>query len=277
MKSISAYVSSPQIFYNMSVWEELQLTSMQWLPIRVRALLTILLASAFWLCSGIQAAQPEVSKVEVPSNKVMSPEQQANLIQRIKVGLQWASGDLSFPDVVKNFGNPVYKNEIGSEIEYMWFPDKMMALSIIYRRSKSNGDEPRISGFRILIDDNVTINFPYQQIEQLGLERVVSGEKIDGARTEQSDFYWPLGVISMSSAYPPSYGVLSYRKRIPENSPYDLCATFDYLMEIKSERGPWDATNIIRADNLRSMGFGRHYLTQDELNKRSHGVSSKSE
>ncbi|MBN3854976.1 hypothetical protein G3N59_16460 [Paraburkholderia sp. Ac-20340] len=132
------------------------------------------------------------------------------------------------------------------------------------------GDEtPRINSFEIMLDDAVITNYPYQQIEQLGLDRIVHGEKIDGFRTEQGDFYWPVGVISMSSAFPPNYGTLSYRKRLPEDSPYDLYVTFDYLMELKSERGPWDVTNIIRADNLRRMRIGRSYLTPEDLKTRN--------
>jgi hypothetical protein len=207
--------------------------------------------------------------LEVPAKKAMTLEQQARLIQRVRVGLQWASGDISFDDVVKDFGNPTYKNEAGSEIEYIWIPENIMTIYMIYRKSETNSDELLISGLRILIADNLTTNIPYQQIEQLGLERVVRGKKIDGFRTEQSDFLWPLGALSMSSAYPDNYCVLSYRKSIPAGSPYDLYATFAYLMELRSERGPWDATNIIRADNLRRIGIGRNYLSQQELKERN--------
>ncbi|MBN3854977.1 hypothetical protein G3N59_16465 [Paraburkholderia sp. Ac-20340] len=80
--------------------------------------------------------------MEVPAKAVMSPEQQADLLQYMRTGLEWASGDISLDDVMKRLGSPKRRTEFNNDIEYKWFPYNLMTISFAYRKHQAGDETP---------------------------------------------------------------------------------------------------------------------------------------
>jgi hypothetical protein len=203
------------------------------------------------------------------SQKQMTEAQQTVLFRYTKLGLEWVSGKISLDDVITELGTPGFHSDQPGKAEYSWFPGKVMSISFIFDRFNATDKNLRIDEFNIEIEDNVLTNIPYECFDELGMHRIVRGEKIDSVRTEQGEFFWPTGVVDASGGFPINYIGFAYRLSLPDGSPYDIRATVSYLAELVSETGPWDLKNVRRAVNLRELRIYRHYLSPDELKQRN--------
>lgn len=201
-------------------------------------------------------------------HRTMTEEQQAAIYRYTRIGLRWISGKISTDDVIKDFGNPEFNSDQLGGIEYAWYPGNVMKVMLLLKNKSINEGSGQVVSFEISVENDVLTNIPYQNFDDLGLSRLVRGEKIDGARIEAGDFYNPSGVVDPVGSLPLNLTTFAYRLPLPDDSPYDIYAGFDYLADLVSEHGPWNLGNIRKAVNLRELSIYSHYLTPEELDER---------
>ncbi len=200
---------------------------------------------------------------------MMTAAQQAKLIQFVRVGLKWVTGQMPFEDVVRMFGQPKERSpDRASWIKYTYYPDKVMSVTFIYDKLHLDNGKPRIDGMLLKIGDNVETDIPYETWDTLGLRRLVRGERIDAGRTVEGDYFDPLGLKDVSGKYPLNYVSFGYRLLMPSDTSFDVGAGFGYLGEWVTKSGGATLSNFRNATNLRDLGIGRHYLTPEELKQR---------
>ncbi len=213
-----------------------------------------------------QTVQTEIN--EVQASRQMTASEQDNLMHMTEIGLKWITGQMSFDDVVRSLGEPAYHSRQSDVVKYAYYPGGVMAVYFIYNKLYPVDGKPGIDNFAIKVDDNVHTNIPYEQLDRLGLHRVVRGERIDGVRSESADFFFPTGVAQVYGIHPRNYVTFSYRLPLPPDSPFDIYMGAGYLGEWVSENGRPTLDNLRKATDLRGLSIGRHYLTPEELKQR---------
>ena len=202
------------------------------------------------------------------TDKQMTSEQQAQLLQFTKVGLQWVAGQISFDDVIKRLGKPQYQSEQADLIKYAYYPEDVMSVYFLFDKLHPVDGKPAINAFQVKVGDGVHTNIPYERFDSLGLQRLVRGESIDGVRVEQRDFFAPAGIADVSGFYPDNFFGFNFRLPLPPDSLFDVYAGFGYLGQWKDEHGIPDLSNVRQAVDLRNLGISRHYLTPEEQEQR---------
>ncbi|WP_321961459.1 hypothetical protein [Paraburkholderia sp. J7] len=210
----------------------------------------------------------------VPQKK-MSEAQQRALLRYVDIGLNWIKGGISFDDVVRTLGKPEFKSDQLGKIEYDWFPENIMTVSFTFDRENSADDKPTISTFRISVADSVHTNIPYEQFDSLGMQRVARGERLDNIRTEKDEFFSPNGMIDTSGSLPKNYVRFAWRQPLPEDSPYDIYASFGYLGEWINPHIVGGLSNFRNAVDLRDITISRFYLLPEELQQRNEAKRQK--
>ncbi|WP_296228843.1 hypothetical protein [Ralstonia sp. UBA689] len=198
----------------------------------------------------------------VTATRMMAEAQQAQLIEFVRIGLQWMAGQLSFDVVVQRFGQPK-KYEQPNNIEYVFYlPD----MSVEFQFDKLNliNGKPRLKGFKLEVDANVYTNIPYTTWDSLGM-----------VRAEPEVFFDPTGRRDVSGWDPKNYAAFKYRLPMPPDSPFTVSARFSYLGEWVNEYGDATLNNFRNAINLRDLSIGRYYLTPDDLQKRQQAKRQK--
>ncbi|WP_155122944.1 hypothetical protein [Burkholderia ubonensis] len=218
-----------------------------------------------------QPAPREGSEMQEKTQvRMMTEAQQAKLMEFVRVGLKWVTGQIPFDEVVRTFGQPKkYEAEGVRMIEYAYdFDDDTMSVTFSYDKLHRIDGKPRLYGMLLKIRDDVYTSIPYETWDRLGLHRLARGESIEAGRTVEGDFFDPIGVKDISGKYPRNYVSFGYRLPTPTDSPFDVGAGFGYLGEWVSEKGGATLSNFRNAVNLRDLGIGRHYLTPEELQQR---------
>jgi hypothetical protein len=230
----------------------------------------LLVSLALPLAAMAAQNQPGDSDMQVETiQKQMSPEQQAELFHFAQIGLQWVTGRMSFEEVKRTLGEPKEFEAAGDGVvDYAYFPKDMM-VDFVFDNLHLIDGKPRINYFSIKIDDHVHTNIPYSEWASLGLHRIKRGELIDGVRTEERDFFVPTGILDISRSTPKNYATFAYRWPMSPDSTFDVTGGFSYLGEWINENREPTLDNFRNAVDLRDFGFGRHYLTPDELQERN--------
>ncbi|MBN3856845.1 hypothetical protein G3N59_26035 [Paraburkholderia sp. Ac-20340] len=188
----------------------------------------------------------------------MTEEQQSKLLHLTALGLQWVRGDIEFSKIEKYLGEPTLRSDQLGKVEYYYFIDNIMSITFTWYRNDSDElNEPCIGDFNIKIEENVDTNIPYETFDTIGLNRVQRGARIDASHVEKRDFFAPIGVLEMTNALPINSVSFVYSQLMPEDSPYDIYAGFDYLADLYRETGPWDLSIVRKAVNLRELGIAR--------------------
>jgi hypothetical protein len=197
--------------------------------------------------------------------KQMPPAQQEQLIRIFGVGLRWASGEISFDDVVRNLGKPeLFQNAAGvGNIDYAYFFDGM-SVDFIFDKTRLVDERPAVEALWIDVDENVQTNIPKESYEdRLKLHRRVVGQSIDGVRTETEPYFLPSGIVAGDD---PNRARFSYRQPMPPDSPYDVLIGVDYLGLFKHD-GP-EFRSLQHPLNLCGIQINRVYLTPEQLEQR---------
>jgi|GEM_PF-1901875 len=202
---------------------------------------------------------------EIPamlSKHYMTGEEQTQVLMAMKTGLRWAAGEITFEDVQKILGK--YQDgpyESGSDISYMYYPDNSVSIEFLFKKRLI--DKKLIPDyFELRVSGHCITHITTESYETyLGLHRLVYGELIDGVRKEPRTFFNPgLGDFLGDR----NHVGLSYRLPLPDDSPFDVYADFDF----EGRNDPPDYASLKTADNLRSVTITRTYLTQKELEER---------
>jgi hypothetical protein len=200
--------------------------------------------------------------------KQMTPAQQEQLIRMFGVGLRWASGEISFDDVMRSLGKPsrFYPDapDAGSDTsEYSYFLEGM-TVDLIFDKTRLVDGNPAVDRLRIEVAENVQTNIPKESYEdRLKLHRLVVGESIDGVRTETGPYFVPDGIVAMTDPNLVSFG---YRQLLPPESLYDVYTVVTYLGQFNHD-GP-EFRSLQHPLNLRGIQINRVYLTPEQLEQR---------
>jgi hypothetical protein len=196
--------------------------------------------------------------------KQMTPAQQEQLIRIFGIGLRWASGEISFDDVVRNLGKPGYQSDVLGELKYAYYVDNIMSIYFMFDKSRLVDGKPTVDRLRIEVAENVQTNIPKESYEdRLKLHRRVVGQSIDGVRTETEPYFLPSGIVAGDD---PNRARFSYRQPMPPDSPYDVLIGVDYLGLFKHD-GP-EFRSLQHPLNLRGIQINRVYLTPEQLEQR---------
>ncbi|MBN3856844.1 hypothetical protein G3N59_26030 [Paraburkholderia sp. Ac-20340] len=188
----------------------------------------------------------------------MTEEQQSKLLHLTALGLQWVRGDIEFSKIEKYLGEPTLRSDQLGKVEYFYFIDNIMSITFTWYRNDSDElHEPSLGDFNIKIEKYVDTNIPYETFDTIGLNRVQRGARIDASHVEKRDFFAPIGVLEMTNALPINSVSFLYSQLMPENSPYDIYAGFNYLADLFRETGPWDLSIVRKAVNLRKVSIVR--------------------
>jgi hypothetical protein len=198
----------------------------------------------------------------MPPKHYMTDEEQAHVLLAMKTGLRWAAGEIAYGDVQKVLGKyPDGPYESGSDISYVYYPDDWVSIEFLFK--KRSVDKKLIPDyFELRVSGHCTTHIARESYETyLGLHRLVYGESIDGIRKEPRTFFNPgLGDFLGDR----NHVGLSYRLPLPDDSPFDVYADFDF----QGRNDPPDYASLKTADNLRSVTITRTYLTPKELEER---------
>jgi hypothetical protein len=209
-------------------------------------------------------------------DRQMTAEQDAMLFSLTRLGLEWVKGDIPFEDVKRRIGDPQHQFDQSGTLELTFFVEDVMEVTFEFRRPDEGASGESIpSGFSIDVYGDVQTNLPYETFDQLGLHRLVYGEKIDGVRSESRGFMFPVAMGDPMRHTPLNTISFAYRQLLPDDSPYDIYAGFTYLAELVREKGPWDLSIIRRAVNLRRLAIGRVYLSPEELDARDKALRDR--
>jgi hypothetical protein len=196
--------------------------------------------------------------------KQMTPAQQEQLIRIFGIGLRWASGEISFDDVVRNLGKPGYQSDVLGELKYAYYVDNIMSIYFMFDKSRLVDGKPTVDRLRIEVAENVQTNIPKESYEdRLKLHRRVVGQSIDGVRTETEPYFLPSGIVAGDD---PNRARFSYRQPMPPDSPYDVLIGVDYLGLFKHD-GP-EFRSLQHPLNLCGIQINRVYLTPEQLEQR---------
>ncbi|MBN3846352.1 hypothetical protein G3N58_05830 [Paraburkholderia sp. Ac-20342] len=197
--------------------------------------------------------------------KPMSVQEQAQLFPFFEAGLAWATGTLSFDDIVRRFGKPVsYSSPEDIIVEYTYFLQKNVTVDFRFDKLLLVDGKPSVKTVMIGIDSLTTTDIPKESYEAtLNLHRVVRGESIDSVRNERSSYFSPRGVIIGGD---PDTVDFVYRQLLPPDSPYDVYVTVTYKGKYGHD-GP-EFRSLQNPRDLRSIKITRWYLTPEQLEQR---------
>ncbi|WP_143325654.1 hypothetical protein [Caballeronia sordidicola] len=195
-----------------------------------------------------------------PPVKSMTPAQQQQMLAIAEVGLHWISGKINFDDVKRMYGEPK-QSWIDNEIGYAYYPGSFLAAEFYFDKNSLINGQPAVKRFVLTVNTYFEPHIRMSDYEaRLGLQRLVRGEKIDGLRVMERDFFNPGRCVNCD----PNKVILGYRLPLPSDSLYDIYVDFDYL-------GKDDAphhTSLRDPENLRAIHFNRRYLTPEQLDDR---------
>jgi hypothetical protein len=187
--------------------------------------------------------------------------QQQQMLQIAEVGLRWVSGRIDFEDVKRMYGEPK-RHWVDNEIGYAYFPGSFLAAEFYFDKDRVIDGQPAVKRFVLTVNTYFEPHIRMSDYEtRLGLHRLVRGEKIDGSRTEISEFFNP-GIRCADCDR--NSVLLGYRLPLPVDAVFDVYGNFDYL-------GKNDApgyASLRDPENLRKITFTRTYLTPTELHQR---------
>ncbi|MCA8277943.1 hypothetical protein LGN17_36330 [Burkholderia sp. AU30280] len=212
---------------------------------------------------------------ESPAKKQMDASQQEQLLRIFGIGLQWATGEISFDEVTRSLGAPSRYDatawDAGADkSEYSYFLDGM-TVDFIYDKARLVDGKPAVNELRIDVDEHVQTNIPKEVFEtRFSLHRRVVGESIDGVRTETSPYFLPSGIVAADN---PNRARFGYRQLLPPDSPYDVHVGMDYLGKFEND-GP-EFRSLKNSVNLRAIQINRVYLTPKELQQREQAKRQK--
>ena len=192
----------------------------------------------------------------------MTEEQQTRILQAIKAGLRWAAGEITFDQVQWILGQPNY-GPIKRGIERVYrYEFAEATLEFVFDGTRSDSDSVPPDYFEMRVSGYLATHIQKKDYEShLGLHRLVYGELIDGVRKEPRTFFNPgLGDFLGDR----NHVGLSYRLPLPDDSPFDVYADFDF----EGRNDPPDYASLKTADNLRAVTITRTYLTPEELRQR---------
>jgi hypothetical protein len=196
-----------------------------------------------------------------PPIKSMTSAQQQQMLAIAEVGLRWISGETSFEEVKRMYGQPK-RHWVDNEIGYAYFPGGFLAAEFYFDKFRFVDRKPAVKRFVLTVNSYFEPNLRMSDYEKrLGLQRLVRGEKIDGLRVEKGDFFNP---GNRCAGCNPNNVILGYRLPLQNDALFDINADFNYL-------GKHDApyyASLRDPENLREIIFSRTYLTPRELNER---------
>ena len=197
--------------------------------------------------------------------KPMSVQEQAQLFPFFEAGLAWATGTLSFDDIVRRFGKPKKYDDPGvNTVDYTYFLGDNVSIKFMFDRLYPIDGQPSVKTVLIGVDSLTTTDIPKESYEAtLNLHRVVRGESIDGVRNEQGSYFSPRGVIIGGD---PDIVDFVYRQPLPSDSPYDVYVTVTY--KGKYEQDGSEFRSLQNPRDLRSIAIDRVYLRPEELEQR---------
>ncbi|WP_162631629.1 hypothetical protein [Burkholderia sp. JP2-270] len=207
--------------------------------------------------------------------KKMDASQQEQLLRIFGIGLQWATGEISFDEVTRSIGNPsrYYADapNAGADMsEYSYFLNGM-TVDFIYDKTRLVDGKHVVSKVWIDVDEHFQTNIPKEIYEtRFPLHRRVIGESIDGVRTETAPYFIPSGIVG---AEDPNRARFGYRILLPADSPYDVHVGVDYLGKFEND-GP-EFRSLRNSVNLRGIQINRVYLTPKELQQREQAKRQK--
>ncbi|HDR9192601.1 hypothetical protein [Burkholderia vietnamiensis] len=205
----------------------------------------------------------------------MDDAQQEQLLRIFGIGLQWATGEISFDEVKRSLGAPsrFYDDapNAGADMsQYSYFLNGM-TVNFIYDKARLVDGMPVVNEFRIDVDEHFRTNIPKESYEgRLPLHRLVVGESIDGVRTETSPYFLPSGIVAADDF---NRARFSYREVLLPDSPYDVYVGVDYLGKFEND-GP-EFRSLRNSVNLRGIQINRVYLTPKELQQREQAKRQK--
>ena len=158
------------------------------------------------------------------------------------------------------YGEPK-QSWIDNEIGYAYYPGSFLAAEFYFDKNSLINGQPAVKRFVLTVNTYFEPHIRMSDYEaRLGLQRLVRGEKIDGLRVMERDFFNPGRCVNCD----PNRVILGYRLPLPSDSLYDIYVDFDYL-------GKDDAphhTSLRDPENLRAIHFNRRYLTPEQLDDR---------
>jgi hypothetical protein len=194
-----------------------------------------------------------------PPIKSMTPTQQQHMLAIAELGLSWVQGKTAFAEVQRTLGPPQHKTtSYRLSYSYYW---ESFGVDFVFNEDVSEKGSPVPKQFIVITDSYFEPHIRMSDYEaRLGLQRLVRGEKIDGLRVMERDFFNPGRCVNCD----PNRVILGYRLPLPSDSLYDIYVDFDYL-------GKDDAphhTSLRDPENLRAIHFNRRYLTPEQLDDR---------
>jgi hypothetical protein len=197
-----------------------------------------------------------------PPIKSMTSEQQQQMLETLQVGMKWIQGAVDFNKVKQALGFPtLLRDDI--EQKYVFVVGHVLTAEFYFDKTRLVAASPVVERFVLTVDTYFEPHIRMSDYEQrLGLHRLIRGEKIDGVRTEISEFFNP-GIRCVDCDR--NSVLLGYSLPLPPDSLFDVYGNFNYLgkndaPDYRSHRDP---------ENLREITFTRTYLTPKELDERN--------
>jgi len=195
-----------------------------------------------------------------PPIKSMTAAQQQQMLGIAELGLSWIQGKTALEEVQRKLGPPQHQTtSYRLSDSYFW---ETFSVDFIFNEQISDDGNPAPRQFVITTGTYFEPHIRMSDYEtRLGLHRLVRGEKIDGLRTEISEFFNP-GIRCADCDR--NSVLLGYRLPLPVDAVFDVYGNFDYL-------GKNDApgyASLRDPENLRKITFTRTYLTPTELHQR---------
>jgi hypothetical protein len=195
-----------------------------------------------------------------PPVKSMTPAQQQQMLAIAEVGVRWISGEINFEDVKRMYGEPK-RHWVDNEFGYAYFPGSFLAAEFYFYKDRIIGGQPAVKRFVLTVNTYFESHIDMSDYEtRFGLHRLVRGEKIDGLRTEISEFFNPGRCADCDR----NSVLLGYRVPLPPDSLFDVYGNFYYL----GKNDTPDYASLRDPKNLREITFTRTYLTPAELEQR---------
>jgi hypothetical protein len=190
----------------------------------------------------------------------MTPAQQQQMLQAMQTGLNWIQGTVDFDDVRRALGQPTRLRD-DVELGFVFVVGHALTAQFFFDKTRIVDGAPAVKRFVLTVDTYFEPHIRMSDYEtRLGLRRLVRGEKIDGLRTEISEFFNPGRCADCDR----NNVLLGYRSPLPPDTLFDVYGNFDYLGNNDSP----DYASLRDPENLRKITFTRTYLTPAELEQR---------
>ncbi|WP_408608267.1 hypothetical protein [Caballeronia insecticola] len=198
----------------------------------------------------------------------LSPENRDRLINLAKLGTLWVAGKITLEDVEARYGNPELIELPNYDEKTYLFDKGDYGVAFKWNLKNENAKNQRDSRMlEVRLEANVRVNIDRDELKDaLGLNRTKVGELIDGVRVEQLRYF----NFNIPGLGDPDDVLLNYRLPLPNDSEFDVLASFDYRRLPEQVGSALETTQ-----NIRSLEVHRKYLTPAELQQRNDAKRQK--